>query len=127
MSREQDLQQAIEAAISGDNTAARKILGQVVQQDPGNARAWYLLSQVVDKPDEAIYCLQQVLRIQPDNLRVRTNLKKITPESSNRNVIEVKKKALKSIGSAKILIAIGVTMLVLAILFLGFVYMFFHL
>jgi len=61
------IQQAIAIVKAGNLPAARALLSKVVMQDPGNARAWYLLSQVVENNEQAIYCLKRVLIIQPDN------------------------------------------------------------
>ncbi|MEW5871454.1 MAG: tetratricopeptide repeat protein [Chloroflexota bacterium] len=74
---EQLIQQAITEARAGNKANARAILSRAVKQEPGNARAWYLLSQMVDKQEQVIYCLEQVLKIQPDNTKARQRLKDI--------------------------------------------------
>jgi hypothetical protein len=61
------IQQAIEAGKAGDKEGAKRLLSQVVRQDPQNARAWYLLSQTVDTTEQAIYCVEKVLEIDPIN------------------------------------------------------------
>jgi len=71
------IQQAIEAGQRGDRAAAKQLLSNVVKQDPRNARAWYLLSQVEDVDHQAIYCLQRVLELQPDNKQVRARLQRL--------------------------------------------------
>ncbi len=72
-------QQAIDAYRSGDKVTARRILSQVVRQEPGNARAWYLLSQVVDQSDQAVFCLKKVLEIDPSNGQALERLERLQP------------------------------------------------
>ena len=74
------IQQAFEAGKAGDKESAKKLLSQVVKQDPQNARAWYLLSQVVDKDEQATYCLEKALEANPDNIRVAQRLQQIRTE-----------------------------------------------
>ena len=64
---EQLVQMAIAEAKLGNKKKAKQILAGVVRQEPGNARAWYLLSQVVEQPAKAVDCLKRVLAIDPDN------------------------------------------------------------
>lgn len=77
---EQLIQQAVTEARAGNKANARAILSRVVKQEPGNARAWYLLSQAVEKQEQAIYCLEQILKIQPDNSQVKERLNRIELE-----------------------------------------------
>ncbi len=87
------LQQGIQAAKAGDNALARTLLVQVVQQDVDNELAWIWLAQVMDDPARKLDCLQQALRINPDNAPVRKAIQALsepaqpispepTPESS---------------------------------------------
>lgn len=80
---EQKIQEAIQAARSGDKETARKILSQVVRSEPNNARAWYLLSQVIEDDEKAVFCLEQVLKIDPNNTQARERLEKYRPEPVN--------------------------------------------
>jgi hypothetical protein len=73
-STEAIIQRAISEAKAGNKEATRIALSQVVRQEPQNARAWYLLSQVVERPERVIYCLEQVLSIQPNNEQIRQRL-----------------------------------------------------
>jgi len=82
-STEQRIQEAIHAAKGGNNQVARKLLSQIVNTEPNNARAWYLLSQVVGDDEKAIFCLEQVLRIEPGNSQALERLEKNRPEPVN--------------------------------------------
>jgi hypothetical protein len=77
MSSDEDIQLAINAATSGDKASARKILSSVIKSEPNNARAWYLLSQTVEKSEEAIFCLERALHIQPQNEQIKQRLENI--------------------------------------------------
>jgi hypothetical protein len=71
----------IELINAGDIFKARSILARdVVYKDSNNAAAWALMAHLVDDRAEEIHCLEQVLRLQPDNhyaryrlLRLRNN------------------------------------------------------
>lgn len=71
------IQQAITQAKAGNKLEAKKILSQVVKQEPQNAHAWYLLSHVVDEQEQAEYCLEKVVAIQPENARAKNRLAQI--------------------------------------------------
>lgn len=79
---EQLILKAIDAAGNKDNAKARGYLAEVLKQDPRNARAWYILSQVVEEPERAVYCLNQVLKIQPDNIQTKERLRKLENQLS---------------------------------------------
>ena len=59
MNADKAILDAVEAGLSGDKNRARQILSDLLNNDPMNARAWYLLSQVVDTKDRSIECLQR--------------------------------------------------------------------
>ncbi|MCC7129275.1 MAG: hypothetical protein B6D39_11135 [Anaerolineae bacterium UTCFX2] len=72
------IQQALTEAKRGNKRGAKKILAQIIKQESQNARVWYLLSQVVENEEQAIYCLQRVLRIQPDNAQAKERLERLS-------------------------------------------------
>jgi tellurium resistance protein TerD len=71
------IQQAIKEAKAGNKETAKNILSKAVRHTPNNASAWYLLSQVVEKPEQAIYCLEQVLKLRPDNDKAKQRIEKL--------------------------------------------------
>lgn len=71
---EEIFSQAVQAARSGDRATARSLLADLVRQSPREARAWYLLSQVVEQPERAKFCLQKTLEIEPSNAKARQRL-----------------------------------------------------
>jgi len=75
------IQKAIAAAKGNDRPAARKLLAQALRQAPNDARAWYLLSQVAESREQAIFCLSQVLRIEPDNPQAAARLERFRSEA----------------------------------------------
>lgn len=72
------IQQAIDQMRSGNKENARIILSRIVRQEPNNARAWFLLSQIAAKQEESQYCLEQVLRIIPNNDQAKNKLSQLT-------------------------------------------------
>ncbi len=74
MDSQKAISQAKEAASRKDFTAAQKMLKQVLIQQPRNIEAWLALAEVVQKPDIKAKCLEQVLKLDPDNQDARQQL-----------------------------------------------------
>lgn len=68
------ISQAKKAASENNFAAAQKILKQVLTREPKNIEAWLVLAEVVEKPDIKVKCLEQVLKIDPDNQAARQKL-----------------------------------------------------
>lgn len=79
------LQYGIEAAQNQNNIIARSYLRQVIEADRDNELAWMWLTQCVDTAQERKECLQQVLRINPNNQKARIALDKILEKESARS------------------------------------------
>lgn len=65
----------IAAAQGGHKRVAVGLLTRAVQLDPQNERAWLWLSGVLENPDQAAFCLNAVLKINPQNERARQGLR----------------------------------------------------
>jgi membrane protein YdbS with pleckstrin-like domain len=59
--------QGIAALKAGDKAEARRWLGLAVKRNPNDYTAWLWLSGAVGNDQERLECLQQVLRIVPEN------------------------------------------------------------
>jgi tetratricopeptide (TPR) repeat protein len=66
-SKEKMLQEAVEAGKSGDQERARELLLQLLRSDNREPLYWLLMSTAVDSREERIYCLQNVLFLDPEN------------------------------------------------------------
>jgi tetratricopeptide (TPR) repeat protein len=64
---QQEVEQAKVLAQEGKHEAAVALLSQLIQREPSNVEAWLALSDVVDDPERAEYCLQKVLTLDPGN------------------------------------------------------------
>ena len=60
------VEQGVQAFRAGERDKARKLLLAAVKQNPNSERAWGWLSNVIDTDKDRIYCLRQVLRINPN-------------------------------------------------------------
>ena len=60
-------QQGANALKGGDKPRARQFLQRAVETDPGDVQAWLWLSGAVEPDQEKAKCLQQVLRLDPNN------------------------------------------------------------
>ncbi|MCJ7716829.1 MAG: hypothetical protein MUO54_09960 [Anaerolineales bacterium] len=72
------IQQAEAAIRAGDTRTGFEILQEVLAKDPDSERAWWVMSGLVPREQRA-HCLNQVLRINPDNQFARDALLKLTP------------------------------------------------
>jgi tetratricopeptide (TPR) repeat protein len=65
------LRDGIAAVKRGDRTTARKLLAQVIEQDPKNEKAWMWLATTSNNADERRKLLLKVLEINPNNQRAQ--------------------------------------------------------
>src|SRR5215213_8912196 len=68
------LEQAISAALTGRREEARALLAQLVEADESNEQAWLWLSGLVEDPEEMRTCLENVLHLNPDNVKAQHGL-----------------------------------------------------
>src|SRR4051812_4464085 len=73
----QVLQQGIAAARAGNKAEARQLLQEAVKRDPKSETAWLWLSSVAKDNNEAIFCLKQLLAINPNNDMANKKLKEL--------------------------------------------------
>lgn len=70
------LQQAIVSIKSGDKQLGQQLLAQVLQEEPGNEQAWLWMSAVVSE-DKRQYCIERVLKINPNNQQALMAMEKL--------------------------------------------------
>lgn len=68
------IQAGVSAYKRGDRKEARRLFEQAVERDAYNEAAWLWLSTVVEDLEERRICLENVLVINPNNLRARLGL-----------------------------------------------------
>jgi predicted RNA-binding Zn-ribbon protein involved in translation (DUF1610 family) len=79
------LKEAIAAVQTGDLEVGRRLLNQVLEEDPQNEQAWLWMSAVVDDVEERKACLRRVLQINCYNEEAWRSLKALTiPPSAPR-------------------------------------------
>ena len=71
------LQQAISVARSGQKTEAQLLLTEVLQDDPNETQAWFLLSTLVDSKQKKSAYLGKVLALEPDHEMAQTMLERL--------------------------------------------------
>lgn len=103
------VEQALIKAKQGDRIAAQEILARALKLDAKNAKAWYLLSQVVEMPDRKEFCLKKVLEIQPDNHQA---LEKLNSIRKNRADFDVWKSNVHDRGPNWLLISLIISVLI---------------
>jgi thioredoxin-like negative regulator of GroEL len=60
-------QQGISALKAGDKQNAKKLLHLAIQNNPKDIQAWLWLSGAVDTNQERAECLQEILKLDPNN------------------------------------------------------------
>jgi tetratricopeptide (TPR) repeat protein len=68
------LQEAVEAIRQGQRGRARDLLTRLLRADASNTKYWLWMSSVVETPKEQIYCLQSILKVDPNNKAARQGL-----------------------------------------------------
>src|SRR3990172_2491101 len=68
------LDEAIAAAKGGDRTKAKDKLTRFLRYDQKNEHAWLWMSSVVESDRERIYCLNNALKINPNNRTAKRGL-----------------------------------------------------
>ncbi|MCX6081772.1 MAG: hypothetical protein NTW32_19780 [Chloroflexi bacterium] len=68
------VQLGVDAYKSGNIEVARTLLTEAVSKSPDNERAWGYLFNISSSNQERIKCLKQMLRINPENPKVRLKL-----------------------------------------------------
>jgi hypothetical protein len=74
-----DIKRAESAIKAGDTRTAFEILREVLAENPNSERAWWIMSGLVPREQRA-HCLNEVLRINPDNKLARETLLSLTPQ-----------------------------------------------
>ena len=67
MTEDRMFQEAITALNSGQRARARDLLTRLLRTDKNNTEYWLYMSAAVDTKKEQIYCLENVLKYDPDN------------------------------------------------------------
>ncbi|MFP4345052.1 MAG: tetratricopeptide repeat protein [Anaerolineales bacterium] len=68
------LKEAVRLIKAGDKQAGRRLLKQILKADPQNESAWLWMASGVSDNQQRIYCLEQVLKINPDHEMARRGL-----------------------------------------------------
>lgn len=75
MSTDENMFREVMGAITqGQRARARDLLTRLLKTDQHNIEYWLWMSSVVDTPQERIYCLETVMRLDPGNATARRGL-----------------------------------------------------
>lgn len=80
MSEEDRLAQALEILKADNRADAQKIVAEVILANKDNVRAWILMAKIVEDPQKAIQCWQQVARLKPNDPRVQQEIAQLKGE-----------------------------------------------
>lgn len=71
------LQQAVEAAKSGDRANAIRLTKEYIRETPKDARGWWALTKFTDDPEVQRECLKRVLKLKPDHVQAQQMLSEL--------------------------------------------------
>jgi tetratricopeptide (TPR) repeat protein len=74
MPEDKMLREALDALAQGQKPRARDLLTRLLRADQANPTYWLYMSAVVETSKERIYCLQNVLRLDPNNKQAQLGL-----------------------------------------------------
>src|SRR5688572_22216890 len=102
---DEQMQAGIEALRSGNKREARRLFNEIVHEQPDNAAAWWYLSAVTDEPTQKVYCLRQVLRLEPGHTAAVELLHELEPRiggttpprGSERPILEASERTGKQV------------------------------
>ncbi|MBN1430023.1 MAG: tetratricopeptide repeat protein, partial [Anaerolineae bacterium] len=100
MSEQDRLAQAVELVKAGKHAEAQEIVAEVIRADRNNARAWILMAKIVDDPEKALQCWQQVARLKPDDPRVQEEIARLKGEPATQTQSQERPFNAKSFVSA---------------------------
>lgn len=87
------IREAVDLARAGKNVDARDIFLRVVENDPQNELAWMWLAGLVDSLEDKIIACENVLIINPSNLKAQAYLESLkSKQQSSAIVQEIQKK-----------------------------------
>jgi tetratricopeptide (TPR) repeat protein len=82
-------QEALQAIQDGKKDRARDILTRLLKTDQKNPDFWLYMSAVVDSPSEKVFCLESVLRLDPENQAARRGLVLLGSRAPDESIIPV--------------------------------------
>jgi hypothetical protein len=70
----QKLQEAVAAARAGETKTAQRLLADILEENPDEVHAWFLLSHLVDSETKQIAYLKKVVALDPTHIKARQRL-----------------------------------------------------
>ena len=91
MPPDERLQLAISKAKTGHELTARELFVDIVQDDPDNKLAWLWLIGLLDDRKDIIFACKEVLRLDPEEERVRQRLRELEEVENREREIQGKR------------------------------------
>ncbi len=71
------IRQAMSLLKAGQKDQARRLMVGALKRDPQDWEAWVMMAQLVEKQEEAIYCLERAQRLNPGEARISQALARL--------------------------------------------------
>jgi outer membrane protein assembly factor BamB len=78
------LQRAITAIRAGDTATGRELLTELLRENPQHEDAWMWMTAVVQTHERRLYCLERVLKINPNNETARRAVSRLRQEQEDK-------------------------------------------
>ncbi|GIK38205.1 MAG: hypothetical protein BroJett011_20380 [Chloroflexota bacterium] len=89
-----DIQQAIAAIKAGDKITGKQLLIEIIKADPRNENAWLWMTNVTGSDTERATCLENVLKINPNNEDAKKALATIQQRQASQPIGQPKVEVL---------------------------------
>lgn len=76
----QQFQEAVAAARAGEKETAQHLLIDILEENPAETQAWFLLSHLVDGEEKQVAYLKKVVALDPTHAKARQRLSQLQPQ-----------------------------------------------
>lgn len=76
----QQFQEAVAAARAGEKETAQHLLIDILEENPAETQAWFLLSHLVDGQEKQVAYLKKVVALDPTHTKARQRLSQLQPK-----------------------------------------------
>lgn len=102
---EELIRQAAEAARAGNRDAAMRHLGEVLEEDETNVKAWLLFARLTRDNEEKFVALNTVLEIDPRNVKAKQMMAKL--ETATRTTARQDEEVMPGVSKREVMLVAG--------------------
>lgn len=96
---EQQLAEAVRLSRQGQDAEARRLLVQILERQPNNEQAWLWLGRILPDLAQRRYCLERVLKLNPENAQAHEALEVLSVLEALRTDEKLEQPAERPVGA----------------------------